>query len=107
MIGGTRRNSPLMSVDCAISYYTLGTVASMVDRGRLLGQLTSELLSICQPTEYGKAGLHAISQRGPWARECSGYQPVAVAGRQRQRIRALPMELRARQDGASGTQSER
>jgi hypothetical protein len=42
-------NGVLMSLECVISYYTFGTVASMVDRGRVLGQLDSELLAICQP----------------------------------------------------------
>jgi len=43
-----------MSLDCVISYYTLGTVQSMVDRGRVLGQLDGELLGICQPTNTEK-----------------------------------------------------
>jgi hypothetical protein len=41
--------SALMSLECVISYYTFGTVQSMVDRGRVLGQLDNELLGICQP----------------------------------------------------------
>jgi hypothetical protein len=44
----------LMNMECVISYYSLGTVASMVDRGRLLGQLDDELLAICQPTHTEK-----------------------------------------------------
>ena len=44
----------LMSAQCVISYYTLGTVASMVDRGRVLGQLDDELLGICQPANTEK-----------------------------------------------------
>jgi len=44
----------LMSLQCVISYYTYGSVASMVDRGRVLGQLDSELLAICQPTNTEK-----------------------------------------------------
>lgn len=44
----------LMSLDVTISYYTTGSVRSMVDRGRLLAQLDSELLSICQPTNTEK-----------------------------------------------------
>jgi len=44
----------LMSLDVVISYYTLGSVQSMVDRGRLLAQLDDELLSICQPTNTEK-----------------------------------------------------
>ena len=46
--------APLMSLDVVISYYTLGSVASMVDRGRVLGQLDRELLSICQPPNTEK-----------------------------------------------------
>lgn len=42
-------NGALMSVNVVISYYSLGSVASMVDRGRLLAQLDDELLAICQP----------------------------------------------------------
>lgn len=44
----------LMSIECVISYYSLGTVASMVDRGRVLGQLDSELVAICQPPNTEK-----------------------------------------------------
>jgi hypothetical protein len=44
----------LMSLECVISYYTFGSVASMVDRGRALGQLDDELLGICQPTNTEK-----------------------------------------------------
>jgi len=44
----------LMSLDVVISYYTLGSVASMVDRGRALGQLDSEMLAICQPPNTEK-----------------------------------------------------
>ncbi len=54
VIEGHAGNAPLMSLDCVISYYTLGTVASMVDRGRVLGQLDDELLGICQPTNTEK-----------------------------------------------------
>ena len=50
VIDGHGGNAALMSVDCVISYYTLGTVQSMVDRGRVLGELDEELLGICQPT---------------------------------------------------------
>src|ERR1700676_4447852 len=51
---GHAGHSALMSVDCVISYYPLGTVQSMVDRGRVLGQLDGELLRICQPTNTEK-----------------------------------------------------
>jgi len=54
VVGGHAGDSALMGVQCVISYYTLGTVQSMVDRGRVLGQLDNELLGICQPTNTGK-----------------------------------------------------
>jgi hypothetical protein len=44
----------LVSIDAVISYHSMGSVPSMVDRGRLLGQLDSELLSICQPANTEK-----------------------------------------------------
>lgn len=49
VVDGHAGSSALMSLACVISYYTLGTVQSMVDRGRVLGQLDNELLGICQP----------------------------------------------------------
>lgn len=54
VVEGHAGNAALMSVECVISYYTLGTVQSMVDRGRVLGQLDDELLRICQPTNTEK-----------------------------------------------------
>src|SRR5258708_33267800 len=51
---GHAGDSALMGMECVISYYTLGTVGSMVDRGRVLGELDDELLGICQPTNTGK-----------------------------------------------------
>jgi hypothetical protein len=54
VVEGHVGNGPLMSLDVVISYYTLGSVASMVDRGRLLAQLDDELLSICQPPNTEK-----------------------------------------------------
>jgi hypothetical protein len=54
VLDGHAGNSALMSLACVISYFTLGTVASMVDRGRLLGQLDDELLGICQPPNTEK-----------------------------------------------------
>jgi len=50
VVDGHAGNGALMSLSCVISYYTLGTTQSMVDRGRVLGQLDDELLGICQPT---------------------------------------------------------
>ena len=49
VVEGHARNSALMSLECLISYYSLGTVESRVDRGRVLGQMDEELLTICQP----------------------------------------------------------
>jgi hypothetical protein len=54
VVDGNAGDGALMSLACAISYYTLGTVASMVDRGRVLGQLDNELLGICQPPNTEK-----------------------------------------------------
>jgi hypothetical protein len=54
VIDGHASNGALMSLDVVISYYTLGTVASGVDRGRLLAQLDDELLGICQPPNTEK-----------------------------------------------------
>lgn len=42
-------STPLMAMECIISYHTFGTVESGVDRGRSLASLDMELLSICQP----------------------------------------------------------
>jgi len=49
VVDGHAGSSALMSLACVISYYSLGTVQSMVDRGRVLGELDNELLGICQP----------------------------------------------------------
>lgn len=54
VIDGHAGDAALMSLECVISYYTLGTAQSMVDRGRVLGQLDGELLGICQPTNTEK-----------------------------------------------------
>jgi hypothetical protein len=54
VVDGHAGNAALMNLECVISYYTLGTVPSMVDRGRVLGQLDNELLGICQPTNTEK-----------------------------------------------------
>lgn len=44
----------LMEMECMISYHTFGTVDSGVDRGRTLGKLDLELLSICYPPRTSK-----------------------------------------------------
>jgi hypothetical protein len=54
VVDGHAGNGALMSLDVAVSYYTLGTVQSAVDRGRLLAQLDDELLGICQPPSTEK-----------------------------------------------------
>jgi len=54
VIDGQAGNNALMSLDVVISYYTLGSVESMVDRGRVLGQLDDEVLAICQPPNTEK-----------------------------------------------------
>jgi len=51
---GSGWNCGLMSLDVAISYFSLGSVASMVDRGRFLAQIDAELLSICRPPNTEK-----------------------------------------------------
>jgi hypothetical protein len=54
VIEGHGGSNAMMSLACAISYYTLGTTQSMVDRGRVLGELDEELLGICQPPNTEK-----------------------------------------------------
>ena len=54
VVGGAAGSGILVSMDVLISYYTDGSVASMVDRGRLLAQLDEELLAICQPSNTEK-----------------------------------------------------
>lgn len=44
----------LLEIECSILYHTLGTCESGVDRGRSLGALEHELLSICQPPRTPK-----------------------------------------------------
>jgi len=54
VLRGHAGNGALMSLDVVISYYTFGSVQSMVDRGRLLAQLDDELLGVCQPPNTEK-----------------------------------------------------
>ena len=54
VVDGSRRRCSTDESGCVIRYYTLGTVRSMVDRGRVLGQLDDELLGICQPPNTEK-----------------------------------------------------
>lgn len=72
VVDGHAGSSALMSMVCVISYYTLGTVESMVDRGRVLGQLDNELLGICQPPntekmDYSKAPSTDLGTRVFWS----------------------------------------
>jgi hypothetical protein len=48
--GGT----PLVLMTCSIVYYASGTLQSGIDRGRTLGELDAELLSICRPAHTEK-----------------------------------------------------
>jgi hypothetical protein len=45
---------PLLALECTISYWTAGTSEAGVDRGRVLGQLDTELIAICHPLSTGK-----------------------------------------------------
>ena len=45
---------PMHALECVITYSTRGTCESAVDRGRVLGNLDQELLSICHPAETRK-----------------------------------------------------
>jgi len=54
VVDGGAGNGALMKLDAVISYYSVGSVQSMVDRGRLLAQLDQELLGICQPSNTEK-----------------------------------------------------
>jgi hypothetical protein len=44
----------MRALECVITYSTRGTCESAVDRGRVLGSLDNELLSICHPAETRK-----------------------------------------------------
>jgi hypothetical protein len=44
----------MRALECVITYSTRGTCESGVDRGRVLGGLDNELLSICHPAETRK-----------------------------------------------------
>ena len=54
VVAGRAGSGALMSLNAVISYYSFGSVESMVDRGRMLAQLDNELLSICQPASTEK-----------------------------------------------------
>src|SRR5579863_5769075 len=71
VVDGHAGSGALMSLECVVSYYTLGTVASMVDRGRVLGQLDDELLAICNH-RIPRRGITRRRRARIWARQCSG-----------------------------------
>jgi hypothetical protein len=54
VVAGRAGSGALMSLNAVISYYSFGSVESMVDRGRMLAQLDNELLNICQPPSTEK-----------------------------------------------------
>ncbi|HET9409422.1 MAG TPA: hypothetical protein VFO39_19425 [Candidatus Sulfotelmatobacter sp.] len=90
VVSGNAGNGALMSVECLVSYYTFGSTQSMVDRGRSLGELDSELLSICQPANARKRDYtHAPSAdlgtnvfwTQPMFEEANKSAPVDNAGR--------------------------
>jgi hypothetical protein len=81
VVDGHAGNGALMSMECVISYYSLGTVASMVDRGRLLGQLDDELLGICQPPntekqDYTQAPSADLGTKVFWSQPAFGKTSV-------------------------------
>jgi hypothetical protein len=53
-IKGSTGKRALMRMDCVVSYHTLGSCTSGVDRGRILGELDTELMTICQPSHTAK-----------------------------------------------------
>jgi hypothetical protein len=44
----------LMQMKCVISYHTIGSCTSGVDRGRILAELDTELMMMCQPSHTPK-----------------------------------------------------
>src|SRR5690348_6602169 len=53
-VSGHEGRQPLMQMECEISYHTFGSCQTGVDRGRALGELDAELLSLCQPQHTEK-----------------------------------------------------
>ncbi len=63
VIEGHAGNAPLMSLNVVVSYYSLGSVQSMVDRGRLLSATGRRTVEYLPTTEYREARLHTSAQR--------------------------------------------
>lgn len=53
-VKSTSARQPMYQMAGTISYFSVGTVPSGVDRGRVLGELDRELLMICRPPSTGK-----------------------------------------------------
>jgi hypothetical protein len=80
VIGGHAGNGALMSLDVVVSYYTFGSAQSMVDRGRVLGELDRELLSICQPPNTEKRD-YTQSPSAPLGTSVFWGQPSFLEGK--------------------------
>jgi hypothetical protein len=83
VVDGHAGTAALMSLACVISYYTLGTVQSMVDRGRVMGELDNELLGICQPPytekfDYSQAPSVDLGTAVFWSQP--SFQEATTAG---------------------------
>ena len=94
-------NGALMGLECVISYYTFGSVSSMVDRGRVLGELDDELLGICQPpstekTDYTQAPSVDLGTKVFWT------QPTFAEKQQK----AVVAEAEPPPDGRVGRRAE-
>jgi len=82
----------LMKMECVISYHTLGTVESGVDRGRTLAALDTELMNICQPAwtskrDYSQAPSISLGTRIWWTQPSFGK----VSGGEGMKHESLPM----------------
>lgn len=91
----------IFSLECLISYHTLGTVESGVDRGRALASLDNDLLNITQPatapkTDYTQTPPVTLSTNIVWSTPQFGK----TVGSQAPRNEALPR-------GTSGIRLER
>jgi hypothetical protein len=91
----------IFSLECLISYHTFGTVESGVDRGRSLGALDTELITICQPAttpklDYTQTTPASLGTSVVWSMPQLGR----VAGSEAPRTEALPR-------GTTGVRLER
>jgi hypothetical protein len=91
----------ILALECVVSYHTLGTVESGVDRGRSLAALDTELLSICQPAatpklDYTQTSPANLGTSIVWSMPQLGK----VSGSEAPRSEALPR-------GSAGVRLER